>query len=153
MEEELRFLVRCLLKWRRGGIAFRDIVILTCPGNWYGERVQSCLDAEGIPSILVTSREAKESFLGSEGKISLMNIQSSKGLEFQNVVMAGLGHIRIAQDELAEKIRLLYVGMTRARENLLLTASAKNKITDHIENINETLRARTLNTSTHNSPS
>ncbi len=153
MEEELRFLVRCLLKWRRGGIAPSDIVILTCPGNWYGERVQSSLDAEGIPSILVTSRETKESFLGSEDKISLMNIQSSKGLEFQNVVMAGLGHIRIAEDELAEKIRLLYVGMTRARENLLLTASAKNAITDHIENINETLRARAVNTSRHSSPS
>ena len=139
MEEEMAYLVRCLCKWRQDGIALRDIVILICPGNWFGERIQSCLDVECIPSILVTTPATKRSFLSGEDKISLMNIHSSKGLEFHSVVMAGLGHVRIAEDELEKNVRLLYVGMTRARENLLLTASARNELTAHIENINTTL--------------
>jgi DNA helicase-2/ATP-dependent DNA helicase PcrA len=64
---------------------------------------------------------------GTRGVISLMTLHNSKGLEFPSVYLVGMEegvfpHAR-ALDEggLEEERRLCYVGMTRARERLVLT--------------------------------
>ena len=59
--------------------------------------------------------------------ISLMTLHASKGLEFKCVFIAGLedGILPLyrakTEEELAEEKRLLYVGMTRAKERLFLS--------------------------------
>jgi DNA helicase-2/ATP-dependent DNA helicase PcrA len=64
------------------------------------------------------------------GKVSLMTLHSVKGLEFPVVFVCGLEegmvpHHRAIEDgrqsELEEERRLLYVGMTRAKDRLFLT--------------------------------
>ncbi|MDP2691499.1 MAG: UvrD-helicase domain-containing protein [bacterium] len=64
---------------------------------------------------------------GSEDYLTLMTIHSSKGLEFKHVYLIGLEegvfpHSRAAFDpeQMEEERRLMYVGMTRAREFLHL---------------------------------
>jgi len=64
---------------------------------------------------------------GSAG-IRLMTLHSAKGLEFPVVFIAGVEddlcpHLRSAEEDdgLEEERRLFYVGMTRAREKLILT--------------------------------
>ncbi|MCX6797001.1 MAG: ATP-binding domain-containing protein, partial [Candidatus Doudnabacteria bacterium] len=59
--------------------------------------------------------------------VTLMTLHSAKGLEFDNVFFVGLEegilpHSRSLIDpgELAEEIRLAYVGLTRARKRLFL---------------------------------
>ncbi len=61
-------------------------------------------------------------------KVLLMSLHAAKGLEFDNVILAGLEHGIIPSarsldddDALEEERRLFYVGITRARERLLLT--------------------------------
>ncbi len=61
-------------------------------------------------------------------KINLMTIHLAKGLEFENVFVAGvaeglLPHIRSVDNELSleEERRLMYVAMTRAKEKLHLS--------------------------------
>jgi superfamily I DNA/RNA helicase len=51
-----------------------------------------------------------------------MTLHSSKGLEFPVVAIAGLGFMPYQEDEAMEDTRLLYIGMTRAVERLILTA-------------------------------
>src|SRR5581483_5376260 len=65
--------------------------------------------------------------------VTLMTLHNSKGLEFPLVVLTGLEergfpHARaIDEGDVEEERRLCYVGMTRARQRLVLTR-ARNRI-------------------------
>ncbi len=70
-----------------------------------------------------------------DAHIWLMTLHSAKGLEFPTVILAGLEeglfpHSRSSEDqeELEEERRLCYVGMTRARQRLVLTGAARRRI-------------------------
>ncbi len=70
-----------------------------------------------------------------DARIWLMTLHSAKGLEFPMVIMAGLeeglfphSRSREDQEELEEERRLCYVGMTRARQRLVLTGAARRRI-------------------------
>ncbi len=71
----------------------------------------------------------------NSGKIVLMTLHCAKGLEFNTVFIAGLEEgmlpfIRPGEftpSDMEEERRLLYVGMTRARERLLLTCAMNRK--------------------------
>src|SRR5207237_8673327 len=63
-------------------------------------------------------------------RVNLLTLHSTKGLEFSRVYIVGVEDYQIPgyrestekrQAELEEARRLLYVGMTRAREGLVLT--------------------------------
>ena len=64
-------------------------------------------------------------------RITLMTLHASKGLEFKCVFIAGLedGILPLyrakEENEIEEERRLLYVGMTRAKERLFLSHAAK----------------------------
>ncbi len=70
-----------------------------------------------------------------EKGVSLMTLHSAKGLEFKAVTVAGLEEGLLphfnsqgARDDIEEERRLLYVGMTRAREKLYLTCCRRRRI-------------------------
>lgn len=70
-----------------------------------------------------------------DARIWLMTLHSAKGLEFPMVILAGLEeglfpHSRSSEDEeeLEEERRLCYVGMTRARQRLVLTGAARRRV-------------------------
>ncbi|HEV7785826.1 MAG TPA: UvrD-helicase domain-containing protein, partial [Thermoanaerobaculia bacterium] len=73
--------------------------------------------------------------LQSEKGVSLMTLHSAKGLEFRAVVVAGLENGVLphfnsqgAREDVEEERRLLYVGMTRARERLFLSCCRRRRI-------------------------
>ena len=70
-----------------------------------------------------------------DARIWMMTLHSAKGLEFPMVILAGLEeglfpHARSSEDdeELEEERRLCYVGMTRARQRLVLTGAARRRV-------------------------
>jgi DNA helicase-2/ATP-dependent DNA helicase PcrA len=68
------------------------------------------------------------------GHVSLITLHSAKGLEFPVVFVAGLEEGLLpyfkakTPEELAEERRLLYVGMTRAKEILCLSGARKRRL-------------------------
>jgi len=87
---------------------------------------------------LITDAEQKiasEDRSGSTHSVTLMTLHNAKGLEFSVVFLTGMEeglfpHSRSAEDEdeLEEERRLCYVGMTRAKERLILTHATERRI-------------------------
>jgi DNA helicase-2/ATP-dependent DNA helicase PcrA len=83
----------------------------------------------------------KEQGQTSDPKVMMMTLHSAKGLEFPTVVLAGLEeglfpHSRSREDEaeLEEERRLCYVGITRARKQLVLTSAARRRVFGEYQN-------------------
>lgn len=73
----------------------------------------------------------------SESRVTLMTLHSAKGLEFPRVYLNGMddglfpGMMSISADdpsELEEERRLCYVGITRAKESLIMTSSRQRMV-------------------------
>ena len=89
----------------------------------------------GFTDKLSLLSEADEGQGSLESRIWLMTLHAAKGLEFPTVIMSGLEegvfpHSRAfeEEDEMAEERRLCYVGMTRARSQLVLTGAARRRV-------------------------
>ena len=79
--------------------------------------------------------EADEAQGKKDAHVWMMTMHAAKGLEFPVVIVAGLEeglfpHSRSTEDEeeLEEERRLCYVGLTRARERLILTSAARRRV-------------------------
>ena len=53
-------------------------------------------------------------------------MHSSKGLECQTVATCGVGSLGLDEDRVEDEAKLLYVAMTRATEQLLITSSKES---------------------------
>ncbi len=86
--------------------------------------------------LLVDSHDSKDDNDGLlKNEVTLMTLHSSKGLEFEKVFMVGveeelLPHKNTIKDgnDINEELRLLYVGITRAKQKLFMTHCKERKI-------------------------
>ena len=86
-------------------------------------------EVQGLAAFLeqISLQSDADTIDDDRGQVTLMTIHNAKGLEFNRVVITGLEeqlfpHSRSETPEaLEEERRLCYVGITRARKNLLLT--------------------------------
>ncbi len=86
-----------------------------------------------LQNMLILGQEADLSRASGKGwesgAVHLMTLHASKGLEFPAVIVAGIKEDMLPlksqshPSDIDEERRLLYVGMTRAREELILTCS------------------------------
>lgn len=96
--------------------------------------IQDFLDKVSLISTIDTW-ESKKNY------VSLLTLHAAKGLEFPVVFIAGceegiLPYFKALEDpaELQEERRLFYVGMTRAKNNLFLTAVRQRKLYSKVQN-------------------
>jgi DNA helicase-2/ATP-dependent DNA helicase PcrA len=78
------------------------------------------------------------------GGVSIMTLHSAKGLEFPVVMLSGLEegvlpHFNAggAPEDLEEERRLLYVGMTRAREELFISHARRRRVAGYYQDQEE----------------
>jgi DNA helicase-2/ATP-dependent DNA helicase PcrA len=97
---------------------------------------------EGLSQFLegVMLNSMDENPFAPTGKVTLITVHNTKGLEFDRVFLTGLeegifphfastaGEAPVPGEELEEERRLFYVGATRARERLLLTCCRRRRV-------------------------
>jgi superfamily I DNA and RNA helicase len=130
LNDEVAYGLRCLLQWHKNGVNWRDIAILY-PGGGAGTRMAKALQQADIPFFWLATSSNKKNYRPDENRISLMPIPSSKGLEFETVLIIDSTFIPNrspdnTQQESGEDVRKLYVGLTRAKSHLLLTYHRDN---------------------------
>lgn len=110
------------------GSSWRDMAVLTYR-NDQAKAVVSLLTQAGIPAQagLIQPGSAEV------GGVSVLTLHASKGLEFPIVAIPGLGDLPYASHDANEQARVLYVGMTRAMNQLWLTTSRNSDFASKAE--------------------
>jgi superfamily I DNA/RNA helicase len=74
----------------------------------------------------MADRKGKRAYDPRKPRIRILSVQSSKGLEFRSVIFIGVGQMDDSEAQAEQNRKLLCVGMTRAKERLMITASGRN---------------------------
>lgn len=126
-DEEIAYVAKCLQQWSDEGVCWKDMAVIF-PANWLGEKLCKALQQQGLPG------EMSRDYRTDLEQVALLTRHASKGLEFSHVVVMGLGYLR--DEGQADESRLLYVAMTRARQQLKVTAHKDNVYTQRLAVIN-----------------
>lgn len=129
--DEISYATRCIKSWQERGDFLGDIAVI-CMNTDHGKRIAHQLQSLGISHLLMATRSGKRAYDPGKPRVNILTVQSSKGLEFSSVIFIGLGQIETSETQAAQNMKLLYVGMTRAKERLLITASGKNEFTERL---------------------
>ncbi|MEJ1411897.1 MAG: 3'-5' exonuclease [Candidatus Sedimenticola sp. (ex Thyasira tokunagai)] len=125
LKEEVQYTLKCLKKWHRQGVPWRDMAVVYVAG-YQGRDMAGQLKAADIPHLWLDNKKSKSAYDPGSDLVSVLTIHSSKGLEFPRVIMLGIGRLADKEERQQDSARLLYVGMTRAQECLLVSTSAEN---------------------------
>jgi len=132
LKEEVGYSIKCLQKWHDDGVAWRDMAIIYVHHKRQGSMLAGDLNAVNIPHLVLNSPKTKKMYDRDVDQVTVLTIHSSKGLEFPRVIMLGLGALSGESEKEYEHASLLYVGMTRAQECLLLTTSEDNLVSKRL---------------------
>lgn len=118
---EAAYIVERLRKAHRAGLPWNQMAVIYRSYAPVGKEVLATLRRERLP--VTYFKDA--TFGPDENTIKALTMHGCKGLEFALVVIAGAGELRLGPNDGDEDARLLYVAMTRARNELLICASGR----------------------------
>ena len=78
-----------------------------------------------------------KAFAPAEDSVKILTMSSSKGLEFDSVVIPDLGCMPYAKTTPEAEARLLYVALTRSTESLLMTYHNESHFTKQCEALHQ----------------
>lgn len=99
--------------------------------------VQKQLTKENIPFYWLTENQtSKQNYQKEDGRVKICTLESSKGLDFQAVFIINIESLPFALEKNQEReAPLLYIGMTRAVDYLMLTYSGESKFTAYFDEL------------------
>ncbi len=115
-------------------LAWSEMSALYCH-NWMGKALAETMKARNIPFTWLNDSATKREFNAAEDTVKIVTMHSSKGLEFSTVAICGIGYLGADKDRLEGDAKLLYVAMTRATQNLLVTSSKESPFTVRLREI------------------
>ena len=135
-KEEIEYTKSCVKKWHEKGIRWGDMAILYVSTK-QGEKMADSLKDADVPHSWLKAKASKSQYDVANDTVTVMTMQSSKGLEFPRVIIIGVGSMNDNEARVQQSARLLYVGMTRAQSCLLMTTSASNEYSRKICKISD----------------
>lgn len=128
--KEKEMLVTALREEHEHGRAWQDMAIIY-RNHWEGHEIAKALKGSGLPYTEATAKGKRDLYANGD-TIKLMTMHSSKGLEFAFVAIPYLGTMPRPDEEESDEARLLYVAMTRASDQLLMTYHKESAFTRRI---------------------
>ncbi|MNZ61323.1 DNA helicase II [compost metagenome] len=126
--------VTAFLRERRASLDSRGQLAVLVRTNADCVKVRDHLQRAGIPAGLLAQKDAQAALV--EDSVKVLTLHASKGLEFEAVAIPFVGrlpHPKAASVE--DESRVLYVGMTRSLEHLLLTSSQDSPFSQRLRTI------------------
>jgi hypothetical protein len=114
------------------GTAPNDIVVL-CRVKKHMDTIEQAIAQWGVQCQSM-NHPGFRSFSWAQPSVKIITLHSSKGLEFPLVFIAGLDCMPLQHEPMEEELRLLYVGMTRATQQLVLSAAGSSAMVQRIKN-------------------
>lgn len=129
--EEINKIAMNIMKLKESGIDYGDMCVAYVHSSYkntnYLNILEEVFQNRGIPYFVISkSGNTKAKFRLDSGMVNISTIHSIKGLDFKYVFICGINDRLL--DSMEESKKLLYVGMTRAREGLMVTYSLDNDI-------------------------
>lgn len=118
LRDEAAFIADKLLEANRLGSPWQTMAVIYRRYG-IGQEVAAMLSRKGIP--FQWQQDKKQAFSPSHESVKLITMHSSKGLEFPLVLIPGLGAPAKEDNTVQDEARLLYVAMTRATHELVMT--------------------------------
>ncbi|WP_258169778.1 3'-5' exonuclease [Nostoc sp. 'Peltigera membranacea cyanobiont' N6] len=103
--------------------------------NWNRRAIDNHFQQAQIPIEWENTNSDSRNYNPAEQSIKLITMHSSKGLEFPVVLIPGIGYMpdQYGHGTPEEEARLLYVAMTRAMEQLIMTSDCSSEFTSRLE--------------------
>lgn len=111
--------------WNSIGIIYRS--------KFMAEEVSKQFQKAGIPVEWINRNLDSRNYSTTQDSIKLVTMHSSKGLEFPIVCIPGLGFMPKRNEPPDDEARLLYVAMTRAMEQLVMTCDRQSAFVERLE--------------------
>ncbi|QOJ33091.1 MAG: NERD domain-containing protein/DEAD/DEAH box helicase [Gammaproteobacteria bacterium] len=128
LKAEADYIGKQLLAFHTRGISWSEIgVLYTAP--FVADELASAMSRISVPFDWLRDAKTK-SFDPTRVSVKLMTPHSSKGLQFRVVLIAGLGFWPFRAE--ADEARLLYVGMTRATHELVMTSCKASAFSERV---------------------
>ena len=104
------------------GTPAQDIAVL-CRDRYQWELLKTALRKRGIATRMRTGLKQKDGFDWQADGVALLTMYAAKGLEFAHVFLMRLNLLPNPKATEEDELRLLYVAMTRATEQLTLSCT------------------------------
>jgi hypothetical protein len=137
VQEEADCIAHEILQRRKAGTAPSDMGVFY-PAQYVGTAVAEALARADIPFEWLKDAKSKQWQPGHDS-VKLMTMHSSKGLRYRVGIIAGAGCLPYLSKD--DDARLMYVAMTRATHELLITGSKRSEFTDRLKEICRTQAA------------
>ena len=129
--EEAELLAERLLQARAEGAAWQDMAVL-CRTRAQMRAIEAALRRHQVPLQSMAAQTFRR-FDWQAADVKLLTLHSAKGLEFPWVFVAGLQAMPLQGEPLDEALRLLYVAMTRATQQLVLSAHGGSEVVRRVQ--------------------
>ena len=116
--DEADYIATKLLDANRNGMPWSDMAVVYRRTE-IGEKVAAVLERHGVPVHRIKTKRKPTN--PTPPGVNFVTMHSSKGLEFPLVCIPGLGAASKHDEDVRDEARLVYVAMTRATQELVMT--------------------------------
>lgn len=131
-QRETEYLLEQVQQFHEKGTPWNEMAIVY-RASWMAKEIDERFRQAGIPVEWINRNDDSRFFNPAEQSVKLVTMHSSKGLEFGTVLIPGIGRMPAKNIPGEEEARLLYVGMTRAVDRLVMTCDRSSVFVQRLE--------------------